>query len=103
MKCIVSIVLSMVLMTQTGLAQTECEERKALCEETLDFGMDLIHKQHAEIVSLNDTLYKLNEENADLVIEYAELVESQNVWYRNPFIIGILGASIGVLAIEVAR
>ena len=100
MKLLISIVMTLSLTTQ---AIASCEEKLVQCEQIMNLGKEIITDQQAELHRQLDTLLKLDKENQDLITQNEKLLEQDGKWYRNPFIIGVLGFALGVVTIEVAK
>jgi len=86
-----------------ALATEKCEDQLVKCEIIMDMSQSIVRHQQDELNSQLQTILRLDKENDILMRDTLRLAEQQNKWYRNPFIMGILGVSVGVLAIEMAR
>ncbi len=82
---------------------TNCGERVELCEEALEIATSLIRAQHDQLKSQLDILIEADKENQSLLVLNEKMIEQQTKWYRNPLIMTILGFSLGVVTIELAK
>ena len=82
----------------------------ASCEEVLDSCNTAVEKCKDTVDAKNETIRLCNLMVTDAVGEVGRLNgvvadrnEQLDAWYRNPWIVGILGFAAGVVVIEVAK
>ena len=103
------IIVSIVLTTQMGMAQTDpkpprnCIERVNLCEKTLDIASRLIKQQSKQLYEQINVIEKLDHENMELLKLNESLNSERSAWYKNPFILFGLGALTGGIVIGLQK
>jgi peptidoglycan hydrolase CwlO-like protein len=93
-KIITALCVMSIFVTQTGLAETKspsCRDVIKACDETI------ASKNKALEIS-NLAIKEAQKQVGDLTTQVNDKNEQLSAWYRNPFILGMLGVLAGGLA-----
>lgn len=84
-----TIALLILINATTSSAQT-CDEVLTACDRALNFQIEMNEAQRELLVDMES----LNRAQADLISQKNNQLEA---WYRNPFVVGGVGISVGVI------
>lgn len=99
-KLISSVIITQLLFSCTvtsGHADATTTPPKVTCKSVILACNKAIKDKNGALELQDITIKKLVGQNIDLNRQVGELQESSNAWYKNPFVIAILGIATGVV------
>lgn len=88
-RLIISLCVMSILSSTPARAETTCKDVITACDSALD-------SKNKEIQLNQLAIRQLTDQNTVLASDLTDAHESLNSWYRNPFVVGSIGALLGI-------